>query len=398
MQYTILQVSAIVKNHVTRVVNSGQDASDSTEFADAVSANGGVKNTTVLFGNLIDRKTETQNIKIIDESAQLIKGITEINDITFETEGVKLQKHSLIGTGEQKKLDPVLMKFDFDCVTKCQPDEKNRAYKEYKKPGTIEPLSDKELKEKTAEEENDFSDEYRNNEQVEFKCNNELCDRSFGTSEELAQHHLDRNCSLTVLETVSKLYTDQFSAATFRNLTSQQKRSIATFLTPLDVCKVKESIPREPLDVDTDFKEGFSLKVPKPHVRFTPDQERFVKDYFDRGEESKSRKVQPEEVVYQMRRAKIQDPENRGQERFLFMKKEWLTEAQVRGLFGKFARLRTQKGKKATIGVDHDTLAAEHGEEEYKDEIVALRDRANTQQELSEQDHPLEVRIKTKDL
>ena len=97
-----------------------------------------------------------------------------------------------------------------------------------------------------------------------------------------------------------------------------------------------------------------------------------------------------------MRRAKIQDSENRGQERYLFMKEEWLTEAQVRGLFGKFARLRTQKGKKATIGVDNDTLAAEHGEEEYKDEIVALRDRANTQQELSEQDHPIEVRIKSK--
>ena len=74
----------------------------------------------------------------------------------------------------------------------------------------------------------------------------------------------------------------------------QQKRSIATFLTPLDVCKVKDSVPREPLDADTDFKEGFSLKVPKPHNRFTPEQERFVKDYFDRGEESKSRKVQPE--------------------------------------------------------------------------------------------------------
>ena len=137
-----------------------------------------------------------------------------------------------------------------------------------------------------------------------------------------------------------------------------------------------------------------SARVPagQPNKKFSLDQEAFVKGEFDKGEAKKSRKVTPEQVVKRMRREKIPDPDNPGQMIHRFGKSEWLTEAQVKGLYSKYDKLRTEKGKEATMSVDETTsLCTNYDHHAYHDAIATLVDQANEEQPISEQDHPFIV-------
>ena len=375
MKPFFFQVSAILKNHVKRSVNSGMNAGTPHGFAKCATTHGGVVNTTVMIGHLSPEH---------DPAGKEIKGITEINHISFVKDGVMVKKHSKIGEGKFLSLEKVPMaeKFHYEIYPEEEGETKRRTYKPFKQPGTLETIK---------EDESDLPEEEEDNDPTEsFECPNELCDKTFKSIKERDEHCLSKQCSLTVHEATSKLWTSQFSVAMFGKLTPQDKNYAPFFLTPLAIVKILASIERLLLEFDPEFCEGFAIKKRKGNKRFTHDQEAFVKNDFDKGEGKKSKKVTPEQVVLRMRRAR--DPND--PEAFLFKKSEWLTEQQVKGLYAKFDRLRTEKGKKATMGVDDDSLSADFEYHEYHDNIATLAKKANEIQPVEEQDHPFEVSLK----
>ena len=348
-------------------------------FAKCATTHGGVVNTTVMIGHLSPEH---------DPAGKEIKGITELNHISFVQGGVVAKKHSKIGKGKFLKLEkvPMVEKFHYELFPEDEGEPARRTYKPFKKPGTLETIKEDDTDLLPEEdEENDPTES--------FDCPTELCDKSFKTSRERDEHCLSKQCSLTVHEATSKLWTSQFSVAMFGKLTPQDKNYMPFFLTPLAIVKILSFITRLPLEFDPEFCEGFAIKKRKGGKRFSHDQETFVKNEFDKGEGKKSKKVSPEQVVMRMRRAKVDDPENPGKEDFLFKKSEWLTEQQVKGLYAKFDRLRTEKGKKATMGIDVESISGNYDYHEYHDKIATLAEKANEVQPLEEQDHPFEVSL-----
>ena len=359
------------------------DASTPFGFAKCATTHGGVVNTTVMIGHLTQEH---------DPPDTEIKGITEFNHFVFEEDGVRVKKHSKMGDGKFLELSKAEMpeKFSYEIWQSEEGQGKRTSYKPFKKPGSVEKVDEAATEKKEEDllpeegEENDMGGT--------FQCPNELCDERFKTNLERELHCLSKQCSLTVKQYVSKLWTSQFSVSMFGNLTKQDKNAMPYFLTPYEVKKVIETIARLLLDFEPVFCEGFALKKRKPNKKFTLDQEAFVKGEFDKGEAKKSRKVTPEQVVKRMRREKIPDPENPGQMIHRFGKSEWLTEAQVKGLYSKYDKLRTEKGKEATMSVDETTsLSTNYDHHAYHDAIANLVDQANEEQPISEQDHPFIV-------
>ena len=372
-------MSAILKHHVRRSVNSGMNAATPQEFAECATRQGGVVNTTVMIGHLSEDH---------DSAGREIKGITEFNYFAFEEDGVRVKKHSNIGSGKLLFLEEVEMPQKFHYEIWEGDEAKRRTYKPFKPPGTKETIPEGDSA-KEGEQRNLNQEEEEEGEL--FQCPNELCDKSFKTNEERNEHCLSKQCSLTVQEAVSKLWTSKFSVKMFGNLSPQEKNTMAFFLTPLDVVRILDDIPRLLLDFEPDFSEGFALRRRKPNKKFTQDQEAFVKAEFDKGEIDKSKKVSAEMVVMLMRRATIPDPKKPGQDIYRFQKSDWLTESQVKGLYGKFDRLRTEKGKKATVEWDENSLAANYDHHAYHEEISVLLEKANEVQPVEEQDHPFYV-------
>lgn len=301
---------------MNRMVDSGKDASTPKEFVQCATTRGGVVNTTILLGKLSESHMDPE---------QTISGITDFNHFEFNETGMKMQKHSLIGEGIEVKLDKVKMaqKFEYQIWPENQEGlTQKRTLKMYKKPGTTDFIAESDESvdniNNVLPEEDEPSDQ-----RSQYDCPNELCDQTFQTYSEREQHFHQGGCSLTILETVSKMWTSEYSASTFQTLTPQQKRSIQTLLTPLQSARVIETVPRGVLDLVSEFIQGWAIRVRKKPTKFTTDQEKFVKAAFDQGEISKNRKVQPEEVVANMRRAKT----NEGT--YKFSKKDWLTEQQV---------------------------------------------------------------------
>ena len=401
-----------MKNQVNRAVNSGQDAKDPEEFAKCATKDGGVVNTTIMIGTLIDKEnpidtatasdeinkkeeeeeeaTATSKGKKKKDKAPSIPGMTYFNHIEFEEDGIKVNKHSTIGAGKFIPLKPCEMTMDLTYeVFPSGTDGPKRTFKPFRKGGTIEPIQEENM----TEEEAELSGENESPPDVKVQCNNNFCDATFDTFQDRDKHFHEGACSLTVYETVSKMWTAQFSIDMFETLTPQQKRSMATFLTPLELARVTDTERRADLDFNSNFEEGFALKQSKDRKSFTSDQLNFVKSAFDQGEVSKSRKVKPEEVVARMRRVKVKDDE--GQEVFLFSKKDWLSETQVRSLFGRFARERNTKGKKATVNANDEEYlqecANEYRNEEFKQEVISMTEVANEDKPLDEQEHPFTV-------
>ena len=363
-----------------RSVSSGMNAGTPEGFAKCATMHGGVVNTTVMIGHLTqDHDTPTQEIK----------GITDFNHFVFEEKGIRYKKHSTIGEGKLQKLEePVEMpeKFHYDIWGEEEGQVKRRTYKPFKAPGTLETIKEGDENETDGvpeeDEENDLG--------VTFECPNELCDKSFKTNIEREEHCLSKQCTLTVMEATSKLWTSQFSVKMFKNLSPQERQSMPFFLTALEIIRILDSIERLLLDFEPEFCEGFALRRKKPKSKFNQNQETFVLNQFKKGEFDKSKKVPAEEVVKRMRRVTVPDPKHPGQEICMFKKSEWLTEAQVKGLYGKFDRLRTEKGKKALLDTE-EVLSANYDHHAYHEDIAILAEKANEVLPLAEQDHPFEV-------
>ena len=55
-----LQYSAILKNHIAKVVNSGKDAVTPSELADALVSHNGIANVNVQLGTVADSKDSSK--------------------------------------------------------------------------------------------------------------------------------------------------------------------------------------------------------------------------------------------------------------------------------------------------------------------------------------------------
>ena len=85
------QYAAIIKRKVREFVNRGGNASNSLEFATAISSSAGVANCLVLHGGTTE---ETPN------PAVAIPNIKDLNDFQFHPGGILFRKSSGYGTGK----------------------------------------------------------------------------------------------------------------------------------------------------------------------------------------------------------------------------------------------------------------------------------------------------------
>ena len=375
-----------MKNQVKRSVNKGMNASTPREFLACATEDGGVVNTSALIGHLDEE---------FDKPEQKIPHMTEYNHFEFDEYGITMFRHSNIGCGLFHKLDfpePMAQEFKYEKV-----DPQRRTYKEFKQVGQTEELTGKEKEEAENPPEPEPLEEGEDPlMRGSFLCHNEMCDNKFDTYQELERHYTDGTCSLTLTvgQTVKKMWTSLYSRDVFQHLTPQANRSHPTFLTPLELVKVLDSIPRGVLAFDPVFEEGWAIKKRKPNVTFTAEQVAFCRKEFEKGEKDKHKKALPDDVAMRMRRVKKDDPINPGLTVYRFQKSDWLTPQQIRSMFGKFRRERTEKGKKATIVHFDEEEAEEYSVQEFHREVHELEDRANDFIPIEEQDHPFQVSFK----
>ena len=357
----------------------------------------GVANTSVFVGKCIDNDDD-------DSTDQEIKNITDINHVRFEDKGIRYWRHSDIGAGKYMELKHAELSSTFTYDPYFPKDDQGkdkdikRTHHMHIRP-TIEKLN--------ADSNGDLEDdgvvpEY----DCTYQCSRVLCDQRFATPEERDNHMLKNECSLTFVEAAQKIYTSLYSLEIQNNLTTHQKRSMAKFLQPLELVKILNSIDEGVLVNSYQFTEGFALRKRQPNKKFSLKQTSFIETIFSRGEAPGARKAHPEDVEREMRKAKEEDPNNPGYQRFMFDSSEWLTAQQIRGLFGRFTRLRNQKGKGASLAAlaetevekkeealaEVDQAVMDLDQTNYIAAITELTDQANLVENLGEQDHPIMVR------
>lgn len=160
--------------------------------------------------------------------------------------------------------------------------------------------------------------------------------------------------------------------------------------------EIPQNLTLVPTRLVEEFERGFALlKTPK-HVRFTEEQEAFIKEMFERGIKDKALKVTPSEAVYIMRR-KINDNGQRQFQRDL-----WLTEEQFVTAFGRISaqkRMKEEKAPKVTMdkvpadlleameNVSDDLIEEAIQDNEQENELVDL---ANVASILQDGDDPVD--------
>ena len=354
----------------------------------------GVANTSVFVGQCVEKFNDVN---------QEIKHVTDINHVRFEDQGIKYWRHSDIGEGKFQPLKNAEMSSTFICDPYYPKNDKGEN-KDIKRTHHthIKPTVEKVKVDSNGDVEDDGVDpEY----DCTYQCSRVLCDQRFSSPEERDHHFLRNECSLTFVEAAQKIYTSLYSLDVQTNLTAHQKRSMAKFLQPLELVKIIDSIEEGPLNNEYNFGEGFALKKRQPNKKFSFKQTSYIEAIFNRGEAPGARKAHPEDVEKEMRKAKEEDPNNPGFQRFVFDSSEWLTAQQIRGLFGRFTRLRNQKGKEANLAALAETEMEENetdmaevtqaaedlDQSNYIAAITALTEEANKVEALEEQEHPIMV-------
>ena len=397
-------------------MNRGGNASNSMEFATAISSSAGVANCLVLHGGT---KEKTPNPLVA------IPNIKDMNDFQFYSGGILVRKSSGYGTG--KNIDfrntanehfRVKTEFKGDIMDEEKLDNwrsPRSTLIPFKKPGQKE---DQKENESEIEDVDNLKTADVSQQGTLYRCSQSPCVAHFIRSDRRDVHMLRGIHKIlkphpTMKGKVTAMYISAFGVGSFEkfNLKQKEARSMMLHLQDLPFAEVPSQLEQAdtPLaNANAPFKTlyppGFALRQPSKRTTFTQEQLLFVEEKFNQGRPSTAKKAQPEEVAQQMREATFEDDD--GTTRARFSPEFWLSEDQIRNLFSKMAldiRVGEIQDAQNDPPVDDFTAEAAQATDEEQGNLFDANmesDAINEVRKLSMQDtdedstgHPIMVRF-----
>ena len=356
---------AIIRMHVRRCVKEGHDANTPRSFAENICRNGGIANTTVQLGEIVNEKAEQKSL-----FQRLIPDISKYFEFMFEDEGVRVRRLPNFGRGKliqfsQKKMLELskvdnLPKFDREIVNMNDLDNnfqcKKKTTIQYHTEGqaksdifgaNVQQINNVEI---TQEDEAD-------DDKKVFYCNNLLCQKAFLRYKAKLSHMSDRaKCVVRVQKKSSRgQFVDKYISKNgiskeYQGKTYQEMRGMVFQKGMLpDIDPIFLKFMRENPNYGENPTRGHALPISTPNKPFSADQKAFLKEAFDVGIVTPHRKKKPAQVVKEMREAKKSDGTRR------FETADWLTETQIRSFFTRIAAERRHKTDEPTVAQIEDT-------------------------------------------
>ena len=398
-------------------MNRGGNASNSLEFATAISSSAGVANCLVLHGGTTE---ETPN------PAVAIPNIKDLNDFQFHSGGILVRKSSGYGTGKNIDFRNTAVEH-FRVKTEFHPcdimdEEKLDNWRSPR--STLIPFKMPGQKEDQKENESEIEDVDNvktadvSQQGTLYRCPQSPCVAHFIRSDRLDVHMLRGIHKIlkphpTIKGKVTAMYISAFGVGSFEkfNLKQKEARSMVMHLQALPIAEVPSQLEQADTPLananapfKTLFPPGFALRQPSKRTTFTEDQLLFVEEKFDQGRPSTAKKAQPEEVVQEMREATFED--DNGNTRARFSPEHWLSEGQIRNLFSKLAlNIRVGDIQDAQNDPPVDVITAEAAQATAEEQGNLFdanmeSDAINEVKKLSRQDtdedstgHPITVRF-----
>ena len=328
-------------------MNRGGNASNSREFATAISSSSGVANCLVLHGST---KEKTPNPQVP------IPNIKDLNEFQFHSGGILVRKSSGYGTGKNidfrnTAVEHFRVKTEFNCD--IMDEEKLDNWRSPR--STLIPFKMPGQKEDQKENESEIEDVDNvktadvSQQGTLYRCSQSPCVAHFIRSDRRDVHMLRGIHKIlkphpTMKGKVTAMYISAYGVGSFEqfNLKQKEARSMMLHLQALKIAEVPSQLEQADTPLananapfKTLFPPGFALRQPSKRTTFTEDQLLFVEEKFDQGRPSAAKKAQPDVVAQQMREATFEDDD--GNTRARFSPESWLSEDQIRNLFSKMA-------------------------------------------------------------
>ena len=377
---------AIVKHHLTKMVQNGRDITNPRQLAEAITAASGVANVVVMIGTFTYKE---------DCAFKKIPKITDINTISFLKNNIVVWKQGRLGEGVMHNMPkiPFPSHFDYEFVGPSVPRRNEKDTLIYRMTGEIETV------EGDPENCDDFDEVDTLDDPVMkgslYACPNENCDAEYVKLERFYKHQSERKCfkktkkhTDTVGNYFQKIYIETYGIENAEKLSASDRRYMHR-----DWDEELESISLLPTFNKSDnvtenlFKKGFAVMSIHKKNAIHDDVRAFVREKYDEGEVTNRHMSYPK-IVSEIEEAL----DNEGDPRFFPNK--WLDASQVAYLITRFTK--EKKGKVASTKVDDEemseAISVQTAEENFARQRDAMQEAVENMQSdrpISEQSHPL---------
>ena len=307
-------------------LNSGNDIETPEQMKDAILSSGGVPSVNV---------TLCEPMAATNITALKIPGVSLLNNIKFENDGIRVWRAYEIGPGKfipRSKLNlPSSPNMPSITVTSVQPNS-FAAIKQRRKPTSPTETEDEDNLEETSPTNVDDADRI-------FMCPEEGCTQTFLRHSSM-QRHLD--CGRHKRELERNTLLDK-AALTYAEALEGQTAGVPQ----LETCTMPISAHN-----DSNMKMGWALKTSGSKVRFTSTQVSYLTSKFKIGEETGQR-ANPASVARAMRIAK----DTNGNP--LFTYEYFLTSTQIASFFSRLASKKSLAHEDEVVMDDLNSAASE---------------------------------------
>lgn len=294
--------AAIIKSHMRRHLNEGNDVENGEEMKSAMESSGGVTGVHV---SLCESSPSVSSVKL--------DGVSTISNVEYSGETLRIWK--AYGIGEGKELN--LKAFE-DATPTPHLDVSDNVV-------TDKFTAKVQIQSKTAKSIcNSEEEDVNKNQDVDpqlFCCPEEGCIKTYKRFSDLS-YHLDCGKHERVAESYTML--DKAALNYARKLEEPN----------IGVPKLHEPITSDESSCATPLPMGWALRTNQPAKRFSEKQKEYLKSKFLLGEAT-GRKLDPKSVARSMMKAKDTDGKR------LFSSDEFLNSQQISGFFSRLAAKRS---------------------------------------------------------
>ena len=331
--------AATIKSHMRIHLNSGNDIETPTQMKDAILSSGGVSAVNV---------TVCESIAAPNMPSLKVEGVSLLNNIKYEDDGIRVWKAYGIGSGKLIKLQyPSVSELPTLTATQTHAS----TFTSVKPRRTNVPPHDK-ANDHQVDQDNLTDDNFTDPQEAIFACPEEGCTRMFLRHSSL-QRHLDCGKHDRALERETLM--DRASMAYAEKLEGHA---------PSVPEAVANTRPDSTLRVVKNLSMGWALKSSNARrSRFTASQKTYLTTKFKLGEQS-GQKADPASVA----RAMVSAKDASGNR--LFTSDDFLSASQIAGFFSRLSAKKTLRDEVEEFADDFQSTANEARIEELTNVAV----------------------------
>ena len=298
--------AATIKSHMRIHLNSGNDIETPAQMVDAILSSGGVPAVNISL---------CESITVPDMPSLKVEGVSLLNKVEYNVDGIGVWKAYDIGCGKLLKLQYPSAS-ELPTLTAAQTHSSNFTSIKARRTNAPPQVYDEVDRDANTKENLARVDE------ALFACPEEGCTRTFLRHSSM-QRHLDCGKHERALE--RETLTDRAIKAYAERLEGQ---------TPSVPEVIANTRPEQTRDDSRSLAMGWALKAGAVRKRFTPSQKAYLTAKFKLGEQS-GQKADPASVA----RAMVSAKDASGNR--LFTSEDFLTAQQISGFFSRLSAKKT---------------------------------------------------------